>query len=103
MSQFVLHPEAVEDLEDIWEFIAADNLPAADRFVEEIYEAIHSLARFPEMGSLRPDLSSRHLRFHPVGNFLIAYAPSKQPLIVVAVLHGRRNPRVIAALLRERE
>ena len=103
MSQFVLHPEALEDLEEIWEFIAADNLPAADRFVEEIYEAIHSLARFPEMGSLRPDISSRRLRFHPVGNFLIVYAPSEKPLAVMAVLHGRRNPRVIAALLRERE
>ena len=103
MSHFFLHPEALEDLEEIWEFIAADNLIAADRFVEEIYEAIQSLGRFPEMGFLRPDLSSRHLRFHPVGNFLIAYTPSEKPLLVVAVLHGRRNPRVIAAVLRERK
>ena len=103
MSQFVLHPEALEDLEEIWEFIAADNLPAADRFVEHIYESVQSLVRFPEMGFLRPDLSSRHIRFHPVGNFLIAYAPSDKPLLVVAVLHGRRNPRVIAAVLRERK
>lgn len=103
MSQFVLHPEALEDIEEIWEFIAADNLIAADRFVEEIYKAIQSLARFPEMGFLRPDLTSRLIRFHPVGNFLIVYAPSEKPLLVVAVLHGRRNPRVVAALLRERK
>ena len=103
MSQFVLHPEALEDLEEIREFIAADNLADADRFVENIYEAIRSLVRFPEMGFLRPDLSSRHIRFHPVGNFLIAYAPSEKPLLVVAVLHGRRNPRVIAGVLRERK
>ena len=55
------------------------------------------------MGSLRPDISSRRLRFHPIGNFLIVYAPSEKPLVVVAVLHGRRNPRVIAAVLRERK
>ena len=103
MSQFVLHPEALEDIEEIWEFIAADNLIAADRFVEEIYKAIQSLARFPEMGFLRPDLTSRLIRFHPAGNFLLAYAPSEKPLLVVSVLHGRRNPRVVAALRRERK
>jgi hypothetical protein len=38
-----------------------------------------------------------------VRDLLIAYAPDEKPLLVVAVLHGRRNPRVIAALLRTRE
>ena len=30
MSGFVLHPEATTDLEEIWEYIASDNLDAAD-------------------------------------------------------------------------
>jgi len=34
---------------------------------------------------------------------LIVYAPDKQPLHVIAVVHGRRDPRVIAAILRGRE
>jgi hypothetical protein len=33
----------------------------------------------------------------------IAYAPDERPLWVIAVLHGRRNPRVLAAILRGRE
>jgi plasmid stabilization system protein ParE len=40
MSGFVLHPQAYADLDEIWEYIAADNLAAADRVREEIYEAI---------------------------------------------------------------
>jgi plasmid stabilization system protein ParE len=36
MSGFVLHPDALTDLEEIWEFIAADNLGAADRVLQEI-------------------------------------------------------------------
>jgi hypothetical protein len=44
------------------------------------------------------------LRFHVVRDqYLIAYAPDEIPLWVVAVLHGRRNPRVMAAILRRRE
>jgi plasmid stabilization system protein ParE len=103
MSGFVLHPQALADLEEIWEFIAADNLDAADRVVEEIYEAIRALIPFPQQGHRRSELTTRPLRFQPVRDFLIAYAPNEKPLVVVAVLHSRRNPRVIAALLRERE
>ena len=102
MSGFVLHPEAYADLLDIWEYIAADSLDAADRMREEIYEKIQSLVAFPLQGHSRTDLTSRPLRFHSVRHFVIAYAPEEKPLAVIAVLHGRRNPRVIAALLHER-
>jgi len=36
-------------------------------------------------------------------DFLIACAADETPLLVVAIVHGRRNPRFIAALLRERK
>jgi len=47
MSGFVLHPDALTDLTEIWEFIAADNPGAADRVLEEIQEAIRALLPFP--------------------------------------------------------
>lgn len=50
-----------------------------------------------------PILLRGPLRFHPVRDFLIAYAPNEKPLVVIAILHGRRNPRVMAAILRGRE
>ena len=103
MSGFVLHPEAYTDLDDIWEYIAADNLDAADRVREEIYETIRSLVAFPRQGHSRPDLTSRPLRFHSLRDYVIAYAPDEKPLAVIAVLHGHRSPRVVAAILRGRE
>ncbi|MFI5094371.1 MAG: type II toxin-antitoxin system RelE/ParE family toxin [Candidatus Acidiferrales bacterium] len=102
MSGFVLHPEALTDLDEIWEFIAADNPAAADRVLEEIHEAMQALVSFPQLGHDRSDLTSRPLRFHCVRDFLIAYAPAEKPLLVLAILHGRRNPRVLAAFLRTR-
>jgi toxin ParE1/3/4 len=102
MSGFVLHPKAHTDLEEIWEYIAADSLDAADGVREEIYEAIQSLVPFPYVGHNRPDLTARPLRFQSVRDYVIAYAPDEKPIAIVAVLHGRRNPRVIAAILRGR-
>ena len=102
MSGFVLHPQACTDIEEIWEYIAADSLDAADRVREEIYEAIQSLVPFPYLAHPRPDLTARPLRFHTVRDYVIIYAPDEKPLAVIAVLHGRRSPRVIAAILRGR-
>jgi plasmid stabilization system protein ParE len=45
MSGFVLHPDA--DLEEIWKFIAADNLSATDGVLGEIHEAMRGLVPFP--------------------------------------------------------
>jgi hypothetical protein len=43
------------------------------------------------------------LRFHVARHeYLVAYAPDEKPLWVVAVLHGRRNLRLMAAILRDR-
>jgi len=103
MNGFVLHPDAYRDLDEIWEFIAAENQQAADRVVDEIYEKVRRLVRFPRQGHRRPELTSRPLRFQIVRDLLIAYAPEEKPLVVIAVIHGRRNPRVIAAILRGRE
>jgi plasmid stabilization system protein ParE len=103
MSGFVLHPDALVDLSDIWEFIAIDSLDAADRVLEEMRETIRLLVSFPHLGHVRPDLTSKPLRFHPVGDYLISYVPDEKPLVVLAVLHTRRNPRILAALLRDRE
>ena len=103
MTSYAFHPEALADLTEIWEFIAEDNPAAADRVIEEIDRAIQHLLPFPHQGHWRKDLTAAPLKFWVVHDFLIVYAPDERPLLVVAILHGRRNPRVLAALLRGRE
>ena len=97
---FELHPGAAQDITEIWEFIAADSPVAAKRVREEILETIRSLVPFPHQGHRRTDLTSRPLRFQIVRDYLIVYAPDEKPILVTAVLHGKRNPRVIADILR---
>jgi toxin ParE1/3/4 len=100
---FLLHPDAAQDILEIWEFIAADNPAAATRFRETILEEIRKLVEFPHQGYRRPDLTSEPLRFRAVRDYPIAYAPDERPLVVIALIHGRRNPRVLAATLRRRK
>jgi len=99
---FRLHPLAAQDITEIWEYIAEDNPLAARRVREEILSRIRAVVPFPNQGHNRPDLTGRPLRFIAVREYLIAYAPEEKPLWVVAVMHGRRNPHVMAAILRGR-
>jgi plasmid stabilization system protein ParE len=103
VTGYDFHPEARADLDEIWEHIRVDNLDAADRMIADVLAAIGALVAFPHRGHRRRDLTSGPLRFIVVRGYLIAYAPNEKPLWVVAVMHGRRNPRIMAAILRSRE
>lgn len=88
---------------EIWEYIRTDNIDAADTFIDEVLTRVRGLVPFPNEGHKRPDLTSRPLRFAIiVREYLIAYTPEEKPLWVGAVLDGRRNPQVMAAILRGR-
>ena len=103
MTGYELHPEARADLDEIWEYIAADSIDAAFRVIDEILQRCKDLGAFPHQGHRRPDLTNRPLRFVRVRDYLVAYAPDKRPLWILAVMHGHRSPRVMAAILRGRE
>jgi toxin ParE1/3/4 len=102
MRGYAFHPEAFADLEEIWEHIAEQNIDAADRVIDEIISTLRTLASSPHIGYRRPELTTRPLRFMVVREYLIAYAPGENPLWVIAVIHGRRNPRIMGAILQER-
>ena len=99
MREFELHPQALADVEEIWDYIAQDNFAAADRLVDELFEAFAGLAAMPEKGYIRQELTNKLVRFWVVRNYLIVYRPSTTPLQILAVIHGARN---VLDLLRER-
>ncbi len=87
-------PQATEDLDAIWWVIAEDNRDAADRVEKEILATCHRLAKHPQMGTKRQDITPLPVRFWTVTRFssyVIVYRPEAVPLQVVAVLHGKRD------------
>jgi len=97
MADHFFSPEARLDLFEIWDYIAEDNISAADRVVLEIKDAITMLSMNPELGHVRKDLTSKSVRFWPVYSYLIIYNPATQPLEVVRILSGYRDLTVLLA------
>src|SRR5207302_1610634 len=94
MSKYQFTPQAVNDLLDIWSFIAQDNARAADRVEAAVFRACDLLADSPLVGRVRKDLTSLALRFwvvHPYPNHLIVYDPETKPTQIIRILHGARD------------
>ena len=97
MQAFSFTPQATEDLDSIWWFIAEDNRDAAHRVEMEILATCRRLAKHPLIGIKRQDITSLPVRFWTVTkfpNYVIVYRP-ETPLQVIAVLHGRRDLKEI--------
>ncbi len=91
MPAYVLSPDALQDLQDIWDYVALDNINAADRLEDEFFDAFEKLARRPRMGHTRRDLTERDVRFWPTSSYLIVYREHLKALQILAVLHGARD------------
>jgi plasmid stabilization system protein ParE len=100
MSAYVLSPAALQDLQDIWDFISMDSASAADKLEDEFFGAFERLARRPRMGHGRTDLTERDVLFWLVGSYLIVYRQNSTALQIVAVLHGARD---LAEVIRKRQ
>jgi plasmid stabilization system protein ParE len=62
MKGYELSPEARDDLQEIWVYIASDNPSAADKLEEDIYAACELLSKNPHVGHKRPDLTDEPVR-----------------------------------------
>lgn len=101
MKPFLVAPEAAQDLNDIWEYIAQDSVDAADHFLDKLYGQIALLSKTPGMGHQRADLIERRpILFWPVGNYLILYRAPEGVVEIVGVAHGKRD---IPAFVRRRK
>ena len=93
MSSYQFTPQSVEDLFEIWNYIAGDDSEAASRVEEAIYAACAFLADTPLAGRIRADLTSLPLRFWRVQtyrNYWIVYHRETKPLQVIRISHAAR-------------
>ena len=90
MKQVRIASAAEKDLEEIWLYIAVDNVDAADKFIDRVLDQLGFLAGTPRMGRSRNDIVP-NLRSWPVGNYVVFYRDTAVALEIVRVLHGARD------------
>ena len=93
MNRYVLTAEAQQDLQLIRDYLLKEAGVRVTRYVlNSIVAAFQALARTPGQGHRREDLTVRdELRFWTVFSYLVVYRIDKRPLVIIAILHGKRN------------
>jgi plasmid stabilization system protein ParE len=99
MKDYVLSTGAELDLDEIWEYIAQDNLHAANRWIGKLFDAFDLIAKNPGVGHTRQDLTSLPVLFWPVGAYLVLYRTRNDRVEIVAGTQGARD---IPSFLRQR-
>ncbi len=84
-------PRAVNNLEELYEFIAKDSEFYATAFVKGIVSIINNLDQFPKSGRIVPEYSIENLREKIYENYRIVYRLKGECIEIVAICHSARN------------
>jgi toxin ParE1/3/4 len=91
MSRYRLTRQADQDLLEIWEYIARDNSPAADRQIDRFLDVFQVMAASPSFGQHHPELGAGDLRSFTSGSYVIVFRPVDDGVEVVRIVHGARD------------
>ncbi len=90
MNRAFISERAGDDLYEIWHYIAADNVEAANRLAIEFEARFQMLAESPRLGRARDDIATG-FRYFPIGSYLILYRIQHDGIGIVRVLHAARH------------
>ncbi len=82
-------PEAEQDRDDVWDYIATDNVGAAARMDELFSDVVAHLADFPLMGRAGKIAGTRELILHE--SYRLVYEVEGETIWVLALVHTARR------------
>ena len=93
MAQVIWTEPALQDLNEIAEFIALDKISAANKLVQKVFSTTERLDKFPKYGRKPPELeNSRYLELI-VNPCRIFYRLEKEKVFILYVMRSERSLR----------
>ena len=86
MARRHIRPDAEDDLDSIWFFIAEDSPRAADATIDRLTETFDMLLTMPQAGRTRPEFG-KNVRSFAVDNFVTYYVKVPEGLDIFRVIH----------------
>lgn len=91
MLRILRTPQSIEDLANLWSFIADDNPEAADQLLRDIESALALISSTPDLG-FKLDQIGSEIRCKPVRrNYLVFYQTCEDEIHLLRVLHSSRK------------
>lgn len=94
MPEYDITREAAEDVMQIWHYYSnRANADLADERVDRMKSTIcRTIVRFPASGRARPEFAA-NVRSYPVLPYVVFYRVQARHVLIVRILHGKRDIR----------
>jgi len=94
MARLIWTEPALQDLEQIADYIALDDPAAAGRLIRKVFNSVEHLQEFPEMCPVPHDLPDSRYRHLVVRPLRIFYRVQDDAVFIVYVMRSERLLRV---------
>jgi toxin ParE1/3/4 len=86
-------PQAEADLDGVWYHVAKESgsIETANHLIDSITDRFFLLSRDPHLGRSRDEDLGISFRTFPVGEYLIVYCIEDGDVLILRVVHGRRD------------
>jgi len=91
MKKLVWTEPALDDLKNIFDYIANDSEHYASVFVNGIIDYAEKLGDFPKIGRIVPEYNKKDIREIIYETYRIIYRLEKDRITILAVIHGKRE------------
>lgn len=90
MTQYIISPEAIEDMKAIVDYLATRNIAAGEKFLEQFEKKCRYLVQFPKIGRTYQDIRP-YLRGLPLDGYIIFYRLRENSTEIMRVVKGDRD------------
>jgi toxin ParE1/3/4 len=90
MNRYRINRLASQDLNEIADYFAANNIEAGERFFKEFDRSCRQLVNFPNLGKSYAEIRS-DLRGLSLSGYIIFYRSLEEGIEILRVVSGRRN------------
>ena len=90
ISQYIIAPEAIRDLDEITSYFADRNVDAGDRLLDVFTKKCRYLTQFPAMGRRYADIRP-YLRGIPMQDYIVFYRILDDGIEIIRVVRGDRD------------
>jgi toxin ParE1/3/4 len=90
MTQYIIAPEAIQDLKEITDYLANFSLETAENFINQFEKKCHYLVQFPKIGRSYGQIRS-YLRGLPFNGYIIFYRLGNNTIEIMRVVKGNRD------------
>lgn len=93
MAKIVWTESALDDLDEIAEYIALDKIGAAKKLVQRVFSRVDLLQNSPRSGRTPPELGGKKYREVIVGPCRIFYRALDEEVVILYVMRGEQTLR----------